>query len=217
MSLRWLFGQLEKEYGTPDAPQVDEDIYLLIETVLSQNTNDNNRDKAMENLLERFPTPQKILEAEREEIYDAIKVAGLGNVKSERIQKILELIKEERGDFDLSFLENMSKKDAREWLLELPGIGFKTASVVLNFGFNKPAFPVDTHCKRVLKRIGIVGEKANPEEISRYVESNFEDEKLYPLHLNVIKHGREVCKAPTPLCESCFLTERCDYFKENKS
>ena len=217
MDLNWLYKRLAQYYGNPDKQVMKDKTLLLIKTVLSQNTNDKNRDRAMNNLMKKYESPDQILEADKDEIYQAIKVAGLGNTKSERIKKILSIIKERNKDFSLDFLEKMNLEEARQWLLELPGVGFKTASVLLNFGFNKEAFPVDTHCQRVLKRLGVVEEKMKPADISKYMEERIEEGKAYRFHVNIIEHGRQVCKAPEPLCDECFLTGRCKYYKENRS
>lgn len=216
MDLKWLAEKLKFYYGAPERPTTSNRVFLLIETILSQNTNDKNRDIAMDRLRERFDSPAEIMKADSEVIYKAIKVAGLGNIKSERIKKALRKIKAKKGEITLDFLDGMSLEEARNWLLELPGVGFKTASVVLNFGFQKNAFPVDTHCERVLKRLGVVEEKMKPADISEFMEGRLDNGEEYELHINLINHGRELCKAPGPLCEDCFLSERCRYFKEKR-
>ncbi|KXA96630.1 hypothetical protein AKJ38_02935 [candidate division MSBL1 archaeon SCGC-AAA259I14] len=207
---------LRHEYGVPEVKSRRNGVESLMRVILSQNTNDRNSERAYKNLIERFDSPAEILDAERDELADVISVSGLHNIKSERIKKCLSRIKEERGKLSLDFLGEMSLEEARKWLLDLPGIGPKSAAVVLNFQFEKAAFPVDTHVFRVSKRLGLIPEESTREKAHSLMEELVPDERMYEVHINLIKHGRRICKAPTPVCSNCFLTKVCDYFQENR-
>ena len=151
--------KLLETFGEPiwrnPLPPVDE----LVSTILSQNTNDVNRDRAFDSLRNKFPTWEEVRDADTDEVIEAVRVAGLANQKGPRIQQVLRDITEERGSLDLSFLEDMSIEEARDWLTKFKGVGPKTAAIVLCFSLNRPAFPVDTHVYRVSGRIGLRPEK----------------------------------------------------------
>ncbi len=110
----------------------------------------------------------------------------------------------------------MGLEEARKWLMNLPGVGPKSAAVILNFGFDKPAFPVDTHVFRVTKRLGLIPEKTTREKAHKILEEMTPEELMFEFHINLIKHGRTTCKSLTPECSRCPLTNICDYFKKNK-
>jgi endonuclease-3 len=198
-------------YGEPiwrnPLPAIDE----LVSTILSQNTNDNNRDRAFEALRARFGTWEQVRDAEPAEVVNAIRPAGLANQKGPRIQQVLRSITEERGDLDLSFLKNLSVEEARTWLTRFNGVGPKTAAIVLCFSLGKPAFPVDTHIYRVTGRIGLRPERMTVEQAHPHFESLFPPETYYAAHLNIIRLGREICTARRPYCEKCPIVELCDY------
>ncbi|MDY6774247.1 MAG: helix-hairpin-helix domain-containing protein, partial [Candidatus Nanohaloarchaea archaeon] len=138
-SLQTVMDRLREEYGEPGEQERPDPV------ILSQNTNDTNRDRAYSALMERYESPEDIMEAETEELAETISVAGLHNTKAERIQESLERIEQERGELSLGFLAAMELEEAKDWLQELPGVGPKSAAVVLNFTFDRAAFPVDTH------------------------------------------------------------------------
>lgn len=200
-------------YGEPTwrnpLPPLDE----LISTILSQNTNDTNRDRAFNALRERFPSWDVVLDADEQTIIDVIRPAGLANQKGPRIKKILEEIKAQRGSLDLEFLRDMKVDEAREWLMQFKGVGPKTAAIVLLFSLDKPAFPVDTHIYRVTGRLGIRPDKMNPEAAHHHLASLFPPETYYSVHLNIIRLGREICHARNPDCPNCPLNDLCDYYK----
>jgi endonuclease-3 len=198
-------------YGEPvwrnPLPAVDE----LVSTILSQNTNDINRDRAYDALRARFATWEEVRDAETEEVVNAIRPAGLANQKGPRIQQVLRSITEERGSLDLSFLEDLSVEEAKAWLTRFNGVGPKTAAIVLCFSLGKPAFPVDTHIYRVTGRIGLRPEKMTVEQAHPYLEGLFPPETYSPAHLNLIRLGREICTARRPYCERCPIVDLCDY------
>ncbi len=198
-------------YGEPTwrnpLPAIDE----LVSTILSQNTNDINRDRGFEALRAKFPTWEAVRDAKVDAVMDAIRPAGLANQKGPRIQQVLKAITEERGSLDLSFLKEMSVDDARNWLTKFNGVGPKTAAIVLCFSLDMPAFPVDTHVYRVTGRIGLHPEKMTVEQAHPHLESLFPPETYNAAHLNIIRLGREICTARKANCEICPIRKLCDY------
>ena len=202
---------LLKAFGEPiwrnPLPAVDE----LVSTILSQNTNDLNRDRAFNSLRAKFPTWEAVRDAKEEDVIQAIRPAGLANQKGPRIQQVLRAVTEERGSLDLDFLAGLPLDEARAWLTKFNGVGPKTAAIVLCFSLNMPAFPVDTHIYRVTGRLGLRPEGMSVERAHPYLESIFPPETYYAAHLNLIRLGREVCKARKPNCPRCPIINLCDY------
>lgn len=202
-------------YGEPTwrspLPALDE----LISTILSQNTNDANRDRAFESLRDRFPTWEAVRDAPEEDVVDSIRTAGLAKQKGPRIQKILKEITEQRGELDLDFLNDMSTQGAYDWLQQFKGVGPKTASIVLLFSLGKSAFPVDTHIHRVSGRLGLRPPKLNADKSHKHLAEQFPPDTYYNAHLNLIRLGREICLARQPKCEMCPLQEHCQYYAEH--
>ena len=208
--------KLIEAFGEPTwrnpLPPVDE----LVSTILSQNTNDVNRDRAFDSLRAKFPTWEQVRDADTDEVIDAVRVAGLANQKGPRLQQVLRDITEERDSLDLSFLKEMPLEEARNWLTKFKGVGPKTAAIVLCFSLNRPAFPVDTHVYRVTGRIGLRPEKLTVEQAHPFLEGVFPPETYYAAHLNIIRLGREVCAARKPNCPVCPVRELCDYEPKTK-
>ena len=206
--------RLASVFGHPDwrdpLPPVDE----LVCTILSQNTNDRNRDIAFTALKKRFPSWQEVMQADNEEIVDTIRIAGLANQKGARIKAVLNQITEERGNLDLSFLADLPVEEAREWLLRFKGVGRKTAAIVLQFSLNRPAFPVDTHVYRVTGRLGVRPTTLNVEQTHIFMERLIDPSEYYAGHLNVIRLGREICHARKPDCFNCPLNDICAYNRD---
>ena len=196
----------EPTWRTP-LPPVDE----LVSTILSQNTNDLNRDRAFNSLQTKFPTWVAVRDARTKDVIAAIRLAGLANQKGPRIQQVLQDITDERGCLDLSFLEDLPLEQARRWLTKFKGVGPKTAAIVLCFSLNRPAFPVDTHIYRVTGRIGLRPEKMTVEQTHPYMEGLLPPETYYVAHLNFIRLGREICHARKPDCPTCPIRKLCDY------
>jgi endonuclease-3 len=198
-------------YGEPiwrnPLPAIDE----LISTILSQNTNDVNRDRGFNALRAKFGTWEQVRDAPAEEVVAAIRPAGLANQKGPRIQQVLRSITEERGGLDLSFLGDLPPEEARAWLMRFNGVGPKTAAIVLCFSLGKPAFPVDTHIYRVTGRLGLRPERMTVEQAHPHLEALFPPETYYAAHLNIIRLGREICQARRPRCEICPIIKLCDY------
>ena len=203
-------------FGMPEwrdpLPPVDE----LVSTILSQNTNDVNRDAAFHNLVDSFDDWQSVMNAEAEQVVDAIRTAGLANQKGPRIQGALRAITDATdGDLDLEFLRDLPLEAARDWLMALKGVGPKTAAIVLLFSMGIPAFPVDTHIYRVTGRLGVRPEGLSVEKAHAYLEEHIPPEAYYDLHLNLIRLGREVCGARSWHCTRCPLVDDCEFDQKN--
>lgn len=192
----------------PDFPPMEE----LILTILSANTSDVNSGRAFQRLKGAYPDWQAVLDAPLPELVDVIRPAGMGPTKAPRIQAALRRVLAERGAFELDFLADLPVEEGLAWLTQIDGVGHKTASIVLLFCFNKAAFPVDTHVQRVTQRLGLAGPKDDPAKIKALWEALAPAEWFYPLHLNLIRHGRQICHARRPACEICPLQAHCDYF-----
>ncbi len=209
--------RLREFYGEPiwrdPLPAMDE----LVSTILSQNTNDVNRDRGFHALRAKFGTWEEVRDAETNDVVNAIRPAGLANQKGPRIQQVLRSITEERGSLDLSFLGDLSVEEAKAWLTKFNGVGPKTAAIVLCFSLNKAAFPVDTHIYRVTGRIGLRPEKMTVELAHPHLEALFPPETYYAAHLNIIRLGREICTARKAFCEKCPILNLCDYGMKNMS
>jgi endonuclease-3 len=196
----------EPIWRTP-LPAIDE----LVSTILSQNTNDINRDRGFNALRAKFPAWETVRDANAQDVIEAIRPAGLANQKGPRIQQVLRVITEERGSLNLDFLAGLPLEEARAWLTKFNGVGPKTAAIVLCFSLNMPAFPVDTHIYRVSGRIGLRPEKMTVEQAHPHLESVFPPETYYAVHLNLIRLGREICGARKPNCPQCPIRKLCDY------
>ena len=206
--------ELLERYGEPEKPSELTGIEYLIETILSQNTNDINRDKAFDNLKEKYGDDWKTVEnTDHEELTDTIRVAGLGPTKAERIQEALHIIREDQNEYSIGFIDDLSVEEGKKWLTEIPGIGPKTAAVILCFHFKKPVIPVDTHVQRIAQRFELVPENCTRTRTHEILEEIVPDEIKYSLHILLITHGRETCKARNHLDnENCF--ERCKHYRE---
>jgi len=200
-------------YGYPEwrnpMPPLDE----LVSTILSQNTNDTNRDRAYQALRRRLPTWEAVRDADPQAVIDAIRPAGLANQKGPRIQAVLREITAERGQLDLGFLADLSVDEASQWLMKFKGVGPKTTAIVLQFSLQKPAFPVDTHIYRVTGRLGLRPPRMNVEQAHIHLAQLFPPETYYAAHLNLIRLGREICQARRPNCPVCPLKDGCAYYQ----
>lgn len=213
---RRIHETLLKAYGSPvwreELPPVDE----LVSTILSQNTNDVNRDRAFYALRGKFATWEAVRDAPEAEVVEAIRPAGLANQKGPRIQAVLRAITEERGALNIDFLRDLPVNEAREWLTKFKGVGPKTAAIVLLFSLGRPAFPVDTHVHRVTGRLGLRPEKMSADDSHAYFEGMLPPDTYYAAHLNIIRHGREVCHARKPACGGCVLLKLCPFGQAQK-
>ena len=205
--------RLHQLYGSPlwhgNADALDE----LISTILSQNTNDRNRDAAFTELRRRFKSWEAVRDADPAKVIEAIRTAGLANQKGPRIQAILQKITAEHGTLDLSFLRQWQPQDVQSWLTKLNGVGPKTAAIVMVFALGMPAFPVDTHIYRVSGRIGLRPPNMTVEQAHTHLAGLFPPESYGEVHLNLIRLGREVCHSRRPHCHRCPLQTRCNFAK----
>ena len=200
---------LGEEYGPVEwAPRYDA-ASELVGTILSQHTSDVNSERAFDNLMTTFGSLQAVAAASVEQIEDAIRAGGLARIKAPRIKAILNQITEEVGSYDLSFLREMPLEEAKAWLKHLPGIGPKTAAIILCFSMGMPAMPVDTHIFRVSKRLGLIGEKVSADKAHDILEPMVAPEDVFAFHVYLIRHGRQVCKAQRPRCDRCVLAWGC--------
>jgi endonuclease-3 len=204
--VRAIRDRLRELYGRPDARPHDEPVEELVRTVLSQNTNDRNRDVAYDRLRERFRTWDEVRDAPLDEVEEAIRPGGLAYTKAPRIQEILRLL----GGDDLQWLREAPRDEAITFLVELPGVGRKTAACVLIFSFGRPEIPVDTHVERVGKRLGLISPRASFDQAHDEMRAVTDPADAWELHINLIAHGRAVCR-PQPRCGECALLRMCPY------
>jgi len=230
---------LHAMYGRPTWQRVYDPTSELVLTMLSANTADINAERAFDALCRRWPARPgqpgagggagfrpgwggvgiheagadwaAVADAPVDELIDVIRPGGLAPTKAPRIQAVLRRVAEERGDYALEFLGQLAPADALAWLTAIPGIGRKTASVVLLFSFGMPLLPVDRHIERVAKRIGLVPPKATAEQAHDYLQVQLADEQVHEAHVNLITHGRQTCHAQRPACGRCAIAPRCRY------
>ena len=208
--VRRIEAALRKEYGVPKVAPSRTLLDALIETILSQNTTDTNSSRAFRALRQRYPRWRDVLAAPTSDLVATIRSAGLANTKAPRIQTILARLQEERGRPSLKHLAGMSQPAAMEYLLSLPGVGPKTAACTLLFGMGRDVFPVDTHIHRLCRRLGIVSNFATAEKTQESMAALVPKGRALLLHINLIRHGRRVCKAQRPRCDGCALAGVCD-------
>jgi len=200
---------LEREFGIPEREENGTPLDTLIHTILSQNTNDTNSSRAYDNLKERFPSWEDVLEADAEEIAEVIRIGGLAKQKSIRIKNVLVWIRNTYGVLNIDFVCNMEPQKVIEIFSKLNGIGLKTINVMLAFACGKDVFPVDTHIFRISKRLALIPANASPEKAYEIMGKLFPQGKAYSLHVNMINFGRSICHAKKPRCRECPLIEYC--------
>ncbi len=214
MDIEQILKLLTKEYGKRGWRPRQSPIAVLVQTILSQNTSDRNSERAFEQLLASFDGWEEIADAGVGQICEAIKAGGLGAVKARYIKQALEEIRRRQGGFELDFLKKLPVDEARDWLRQLPGVGMKTASVVLLFSLGMPALPVDTHVFRVAKRLGLIDSKVSVEKAHRLLEGLVPPQDIYKFHVLLIEHGRKICKAQRPRCKECVLGRLCPSYEK---
>lgn len=220
LHLTRVYEMLLATYGEPKNEPDYDPLGGLIGTILSQHTSDINSERAYRQLVAAFPTWEEVRDAPTYQIAEAIKSGGLANVKSARIQAVLHTLTEQQqaqgGTQSLSAylsarLAQLSTEEAWRYLRTLPGVGPKTSACVLMFNLDRPAMPVDTHVHRVSRRLGLIGPKVNADQAHLLFDRVTPPEWVYPLHVNLIRHGREICHAQRPECSRCPLYSECAY------
>ncbi|HWM55809.1 MAG TPA: endonuclease III [Solirubrobacterales bacterium] len=210
--VRAIRDRLREMYGQPVNEPHGDAIAELVRTVLSQHTNDRNRDRAFDSLRERLPTWEDVRDAPVSEVEEGIRPGGLAKQKAPRIQAILEQLGE---DPEIDWLQSAPREEALAYLTSLPGVGRKTAACVLIFTWGIPEIPVDVHVYRVGGRLGLFPPKASFERAHDEMMAIVDPEDAYELHMNLIQHGRQICR-PTPRCEECALRRMCPWYRAER-
>jgi endonuclease III len=211
--MRALRDRLRGFYGRPRNEPHHAPLDELVLTVLSQNTNDRNRDVAYARLRARFRNWAQVAAGPEADIEEAIRPGGISKVKAQRIKSMLGAIEAETGGLDLGFLATTPRAGAIEFLESLPGVGRKTAACVLLFAYDRPEMPVDTHVYRVASRLELIRPRASFEEAHDVLREAIDPAEVFELHVNLIRHGRRICSARNPACRECPLLGMCPYGK----
>lgn len=209
--LHYIIQNLERAYGVPENLRASDPLDMLIQIILSQATSDVNSHRTFAALKKRFPSWEQLLRARELTVADCIRSGGLANQKAAVIKSILRQIKEEHGTLDLSFLHELSPEDATRYLSQFRGIGPKTVACTLLFACRKEVFPLDTHIFRILRRVGLIPQKSTDRRAHEIMNRLVPEGKFYSFHVNLIRHGRALCRPRDPLCERCPIVEYCDY------
>ncbi len=220
LHLTQIYEVLIATYGTPQNEPDYDPLGGLIATILSQHTSDVNSERAYRQLVTAFPTWEVARDAETYKIAEAIKSGGLANIKAARIQDVLHTLTEQQqaqggtktlAGYLSDELAKRATEDAARYLRTLPGVGPKTAACVLMFHLARPAFPIDTHVGRILRRLGVIGSNVSIDMAHSLMEKVLPRDWVYPLHVNLIRHGRQICRAQRPACAVCTLYNECAY------
>lgn len=210
-SIPYIIQNLKSVYGKPKPERGLDPLDVLIGTILSQATSDTNSYRAFENLKRRFPSWEQARRARVSSIEAAIRSGGLARQKSKRIKTLLNEIHQQRGSLDLSFLKQAPLDEARRFLASFKGIGPKTVACTLLFACNRPVFPIDTHIFRIARRLALIPERCSDERAHELMERIIPQSRYFEVHVNLIRHGRKVCRPQAPLCKECCLVEYCEY------
>lgn len=208
---------LNEFYGLLDLRKPRRDaMHELISTMLSHRTTHANEEKAYYRMRELFPTWPEVINAPVEELTQALETAQYPGAKAINIQKALKIIQEKSPDFSLGFLEELPAEEAMTWLMGLPGVGLKTATLVLLFNFHQPVLPVDTHVFRVSQRVGLIGAKVTAEKAHTILLDRLPKDApvLFNFHKHLYWHGQRICTWKGPKCEQCPLNIFCNYYHE---
>ena len=214
--IKVLENLLEKEYGKKMLTPTKDPLSELIATILSQNTSDNSSHRAYRNLKHDFKNWDVLRKAPLRKIVQSIKIGGLEKIKAERIKNILNQIYEGKGSVNLAFLKKWDTEKVKEYLSHFKGVGDKTIACVLLFALSRPVLPVDTHILRVSKRLGLISWKTDSKKAHILLQNKIPPALVYPFHLNLIEHGRKICKARIPLCGDCVLFQECEFKDKHK-
>ena len=209
--LHTILKKLEQAYGSPRWTPNHDPVGELVATILSQNTSDVNSDRAYADLRAAYRTWEEVAAAPPDDLATVIRSGGLARLKSRRIQAILHTLQARQGHLRLDFLIDMPMPAARAFLAGFSGVGPKTIACVLLFACGHPAFPVDTHIFRVTTRLGLLPAGCTAERAHAVLEPLVPPAQVYSAHVNLIRHGRTVCKARLPDCQHCCLRASCPY------
>ncbi|HEY0546907.1 MAG TPA: hypothetical protein VGC91_16130 [Pyrinomonadaceae bacterium] len=209
--LRYIIQNLERAYGVPENRRASSPLDMLVKIILSQATSDTNSDRTFAALKKRFPTWDAASRARESTIAETIRAGGLANQKAKVIKSLLKQIKEKHGAISLDFLHELKAEEAVDYLKQFRGIGPKTVACTLLFACRKEVFPLDTHIFRILRRVGLIPQKCTDERAHQIMNSIVPEGKFYSFHVNLIRHGRAICRPREPLCERCPIVEYCDY------
>ncbi len=209
-----MYEHLLTAYGQHPLVPRREPMHELISTILSHRTTGRNEDLAYRNMWERWGSWEAIRDAPVEELAEVIAPANYAEQKAPRIKEVLRRIIDEHGSANLDFLRDISLPEAMAWLTSLPGVGPKTASLVLLFCFARPVMPVDTHVHRVTQRVGLIGPKVDATAAHPLLLALLPPDPhvLFNFHINTLRHGQRVCVWGTPRCSKCVLTDICNYY-----
>jgi endonuclease-3 len=209
--IRYIIQNLERTYGVPENERASDPLDMLIKIILSQATSDTNSHRTFAALKKRFPKWEDALRARETTIAETIRAGGLANQKAKVIKSLLRQIKDEHDTLDLNFLHEASAEDAVNYLKQFRGIGPKTIACTLLFACRKEVFPLDTHIFRILRRVGLIPQKCTDARAHEIMNRLVPEGKFYSFHVNLIRHGRALCRPREPLCERCPIVEYCDY------
>jgi len=211
--IKYVLQNLRAEYGVPSPEQGLDPLDVLIGTILSQSTTNVNSRRTYDNLKRRFPSWDTARRARASSIEAAIREGGLAKQKSVRIKLLLNDIYRRRGCLDLSFLKTCPLDEARGFLSALKGVGPKTVACTLLFSCGRPVFPIDVHIFRIARRLKLLPERCSDEEAHRVMERLIPSSRYYEAHVNLIRHGRRICRPTEPRCEECCIVDYCDYYR----
>jgi endonuclease-3 len=209
--VRYIIQNLERAYGVPSNERASDPLDMLIQIILSQATSDINSHRTFAALKKRFPSWDALLRARESTVAATIRSGGLANQKAAVIQSLLRQLKEEHGTLDLGFLHALSAEEAIKYLKRFRGLGPKTIACTLLFACRKDIFPLDTHIFRILRRVGLIPQKCTDARAHEIMNHLVPPGKFYSFHVNLIRHGRTLCRPRDPLCERCPIVEYCDY------
>ncbi|MCA1849949.1 MAG: endonuclease III, partial [Acidobacteria bacterium] len=210
--IRYIIQNLERAYGVPENKWAGtEPLDMLVAVILSQATSDTNSHRTFAALKRRFPTWDAALRARTATIATTIRAGGLANQKAQVIKSLLRQIKAQHGTLDLSFLHEMTADEAARYLAQFRGAGPKTIACTLLFACGKEVFPLDTHIFRVLRRVGLIPQKVTDARAHELMNRVVPPGKFYSFHVNLIRHGRKLCRPRDPACARCPIVEYCDY------
>ena len=217
--IREVYERLVELHGVLELTPRREPMRELVSTMLSHRTTHADEELAYERMLERFPTWEGVRDAPVADLTDAIRTSRYPEAKAKNIKETLSRLIEERGEANIDFLADLPVEEGMKWLTSLPGVGVKTATLVLLFNFHKPVLPVDTHVHRISLRVGLIPEKTSANKAHDLLLDVLPSDPyvLYNFHKALLRHGQRVCTYYNPRCERCPLTNLCDWYAENRA